>query len=181
MTSASGYYPYLDLVQTYSVGDLRYLPQKPHVYQKDTVAGFLRDQGDFTIFLYLLKIAKMDAIADQQQYHTTLFACPDSILRAQFGGDDFFMNLDRGSIVNLMNLHMIPRVIHLPTLRSRKLSILSTRHNDSKLTFINNGETTPMLINGAGNNGSCRIISGEIERSNGMIYAIDNLLLPENF
>ncbi len=178
MTSSSGYYPYLDLVQTYSAGDLRYIPAREYQYQPNTVAGFLNQGNDFRIFLYLLKTAKMDVLADQQQYNSTLFACPDSILRARYGGDDFFMNLDRGMIVKLMNIHMLPRQVNMATLKSRQLSILRTRDPDSNLTFINNGEKG-MTINGAKNK-DCRILSDDITLSNGTVYLIDDLLLPEN-
>jgi uncharacterized surface protein with fasciclin (FAS1) repeats len=180
MTSASGYYAYQDLVQTYSVGDLRYIPNQPYRYHKDSVAGYLESTGDFTILLFLLRTAKMDVIVDQQQFRSTLFACPDSLLRMRFD-DEFFMNLDRGSIMKLINVHILPRMVDEATLRSKKLSILQTKDDYSKLTFINNGETMPLLVNGADNGIECHIISPTIVRNNGVIYVIDDLLLPENF
>lgn len=180
MTSASGYYPYQDLVQTYSVDDLRYIPNKPYHYHRDSIAGYLSSSGDFTILLYLLRTAKMDVIIDQLQFQSTLFACPDSMLRMRFD-DDFYMNLDRGSIIKLVNVHILPRVVNEKTLRSKKLSILQTKDDYSKLTFINNGEEMPLLVNGAKNGIDCHIVSPTIECNNGVIYIIDDLLLPENF
>ena len=180
MTSASGYYPYQDLVQTYSVDDLRYIPNQPYRYQKNSVAGYLQSSGDFTILLYLLRTAKMDVILDQQQFHSTLFAFPDSLIRMRFN-EDFFMNLDRGSIIKLVNVHILPRMIDEKTLRSKRLSILQTKDDYSKLTFINNGENMPLLINATKNNLECHIISPAIFQNNGVIYVIDDLLIPENF
>jgi uncharacterized surface protein with fasciclin (FAS1) repeats len=179
MTASHGYFAYKDLVQTYSKDDLRYIPSTPYIYNKDSVAGLLQ-QPDFSIFAYLFRTAKMDVIADQEQFRSTLFVCPDAILRRQFGGDDFFMNLDRNSIVKLLNLHILPRSFNEVSLRSRQLSILNTREPSAKLTLINNGKETPLEIDAARNKG-CRVISAEIQRSNGMVYVIDQLLLPENF
>ena len=93
MTSASGYYPFRDLVQAYSVEDLRYVPSRVPKYHRDSIMGFLQDTGKFTIFSYLFRTAQMDMLANQSQFHSTLFACPDEILRQQFGGDEYFMNL----------------------------------------------------------------------------------------
>lgn len=179
MTASHGYFEYKDLVQTYSKGDLRYIPSAPYIYDKDSVAGLLQ-QPDFSIFAYLFRTAKMDVIADQEQFRSTLFVCPDAILRKQFGGDDFFMNLDRNSIIKLLNLHILPRSFNEASLRSRRLSILTTRDPIAKLTLINNGAEMPLQIDAARNKG-CRIISREISQNNGMVYVIDQLLLPENF
>ena len=88
---------------------------------------------------------------------------------------------DRGSIVKLINVHILPRMVDEKTLRSKKLSILQTKDDYSKLTFINNGETMPLLVNGADNGIECHIVSPTIVRNNGVIYIIDDLLLPENF
>jgi uncharacterized surface protein with fasciclin (FAS1) repeats len=182
MTSSSGYYPYLDLVQAYSLNDLRYVPRKNiSPYPEETVMGWLSSQQNekkFSIFIYLLRTAKMDMIASQPQYNSTLFACPDYILRERYG-EDFFMNLERGSITKLMNIHTLPRVIHMKSLYSQTVSILETRDKDSTLTITNTGDQ--ILLNGAGNNGDCKLISGEFEQRNGSVYVIDDLLIPENF
>jgi uncharacterized surface protein with fasciclin (FAS1) repeats len=179
MTASHGYFAFKDLVQTYSKDDLRYIPSMPYVYNRESVAGLLQ-QPDFSIFAYLFRTAKMDVIADQEQFRSTLFVCPDAILRKQFGGDDFFMNLDRNSIVKLINLHILPRSFNEASLRSRRLSILNTRDPVAKLTLINNGIETPLEIDAARNKG-CRVISAEMKRNNGVVYVIDQLLLPENF
>lgn len=182
MTSSSGYYPYLDLVQTYSIADLRYVPRKNiSPYPENTVMGWLSSQQNeqkFSIFTYLLRTAKMDMIASQPQYKSTIFACPDYILRQRYG-EEFFMNLERGSINKLMNVHTLPRVVHMKTLYAQNVSILQTRDNDSTLTVTNTGDQ--ILLNGAGNNGECKLISGEFEQTNGCVYVIDDLLIPENF
>lgn len=184
MTSASGYYPYLDLVQTYSVDDLRYIPSPHHTYQPNTISGFLQQSNDFRIFFYLLKIAKLDGIANQSQFNSTLFVCPDKILKQQFGGDDFFMNLDRDSALKLITFHILPYKVNAETLRKQTLSILKTKNQSSLLTLINNGNHFPICINGPSHPTSpnkAHIISDEIMLGNGMIYVIDSCLLPESF
>ena len=77
-------------------------------------------------------------------------------------------------------MHILPRSFNEQSLRSRQLVILTTRDPISKLTLINNGRDTPMRIDAAKNKG-CRIISNQVECNNGMVYVIDQLLLPENF
>lgn len=179
MTSSHGYFAYRDLVQTYSKQDLRYTPAPEYIYNKNSISGFLQ-QKDFSIFAYLFRAAKMDVLADQEQFKSTLFVCPDEILRKQFGGDDFFMNLDRGSIVKLINMHTLTSPFNEMSLRTRKLAILNTRDPISKLTLINNGPNQLLEIDAARNKG-CRIISPEMKCNNGVVYVIDQLLLPENF
>jgi len=179
MTASHGYFQFKDLVQTYSKEDLRYIPSKPYVYDKNSVAGFLQ-QKDFSIFAYLFRIAKMDILADQKQFTSTLFVCPDELLRKQFGGDEFFMNLDRNSIVKLLNIHILTRSFNEMSLRSRQLSIVNTRNPVTKLTLINNGREQPLEIDAPKNKG-CRIVSNQIQTNNGMVYVIDQLLIPENF
>jgi uncharacterized surface protein with fasciclin (FAS1) repeats len=181
MTSSSGYYPYLDLVQTYDRGDLRYVPTKKYMYPDDTISGFLQNSDQkYSIFLYLLKTAKMDCLASQAQFHSTMFVCPDYVLVSRYG-EDFFMNLDRNSIVKLMNTHILPRVVHLESFNKQyNTVILQTRDDSSTLTLTNAGNNM-FLVNGAGNNGDCKIVEGEIELKNGSIYVIDDLLIPENF
>lgn len=178
MTSASGYYPFRDLVQAYSVADLRYVPTRMPKYNHDSIMGFLQDSGNFTILTYLFRIAQMDMLADQRQFHSTLFACPDEILRQQFGGEEYFMNLDRGEIRKLINFHILPLPVYEETLRDQTLSILNTRHDILKLTLINEGKDKPLRINGNQNRGECTIISPNIVRNNGVVYVIDRLLLP---
>lgn len=183
MTSASGYYPYLDLVQTYSVDDLRYIPSQSQTYHPYTISGFLQRSKDFGIFLYLLKIAKLDGLANQSQFKATLFACPDSILRNQFGGDDFFMNLDRDSALKIITFHILPYKVNMETLRKQTLSILKTKNETSLLTLINNGYDTPLFLNGPTHPSvlnKAHIISDEFILENGIIYVIDSCLLPES-
>ncbi len=184
MTSASGYYPYLDLVQTYSVDDLRYIPAPSQTYRKNSISGFLNQSKDFRIFFYLLKIAKLDGLADQSQFRSTIFVCPDNILRDRFGGDDFFMNLDRDSALKLITFHILPYKIGIDTFRKQTLSLIKTKNENSILTVINNGYDTPLCINGPVNDSvsnKARIISDEMMLDNGIIYVIDNCLLPESF
>lgn len=184
MTSASGYYPYLDLVQTYSVDDLRYIPSPSQTYRQNSITNFLQQSKDFRIFLYLLKVAKLDGLANQSQFKSTLFICPDAILRNQFGGDDFFMNLDRDSALKLITFHILPYKIGMETFRKQTLSIVKTKNENSLLTIINNGYDTPICINGSSHStfsNKSHIISDELVFDNGIVYIIDSCLLPESF
>jgi uncharacterized surface protein with fasciclin (FAS1) repeats len=183
MTSASGYYPYLDLVQTYSVDDLRYVPSPLQTYFPNSISGFLQRTNDFRIFLYLLKIAKLDGLANQSQFKSTLFVCPDSILKQQFG-EDFFMNLDRDSALKIITFHILPYKVNMETFRKQKLTILKTKNESSLITLINNGDGFPICLNGATSSISpnkAHIISNELALDNGMVYVIDTCLLPESF
>ena len=177
MTSASAYYSYKDLVQTYSVGDLPYVPSPPHRYHAKSVMGWIAVQPRFTIFTYLLQMCGLDILLDQPQFQSTLFVCPDEYLRSQLG-ESFFMNLDRNSALSIVNLNILTRPIHPSTFVDQPLSILTTRDPIEKSTaFYQQGA---MTIQGSGNS-SPLSVSGAVFLENGIVYILTGLLLPNEF
>ena len=176
MTASHGYWTYYDIIQGYELTDKRIMPNKEPSYYSFSIAGFLNTNPNFKYFMYLLKTAQTDKLANEQEYNTTLFICDDDTIRKMYG-EEFIMNLDRNTARKLLNLHSLPKIIHKKTLLGRRVAVLDTKDFESELTITNNkGDIT--LMSG---NTRRKIISEEIEMANGLIYVLDGLLIPENF
>ena len=178
MTASHAYYQYKDLVQSYSVNDLPYVPAPPRLYDNRSLMGYLSSHPQFSIFVYLLQIAGMDQLVNQPQFMSTLFVCPDELLRVQMG-ESFFMKLDRNSAIRLVNLHILTRIFHPSTFQQQHLSLLTTRDPVEKVMVIYN-ENRPILVQGAGNQTAPAQVLEVEQQNNGIIYVLSGLLLPEN-
>lgn len=173
MVSYHGYWQYQDLVQSYNLTDYRSYPPKQSLYNPNSISGFLNNNKDYSIFAYLFKVVKIDQIADESQFKSTVFVCNDELLRKNLG-EEFFMNLDKNSATTLINTHILPRVVNEQTLLGRRVALLDTKNPKSQINMVNNKGQICL-------NNQAYIISKQINCSNGIIYLIDNLLLPENF
>jgi len=176
MTSCIGTYTYKDLIQTYDLTDLRATPSKESTYDANSVMGFLKSNGNFKIFSYLLKIANTDVIAGQREFMSTLFIVDDETLKKQLG-EQFFMKLDRNSALKIVNLHILPRVVNKSTLLGRRVAVLETKNPTSQVSMMNNRGNISLISL----NKKFDIISDEIRRNNGTVYVLNGLFIPENF
>ncbi len=175
MVSYHGYWNYQDLIQSYDIKDSRRFPEKEQ-YNKESVYGYLRTNPDFTIFTHILKTANLDKVCDNLPFDSTLFICDDESLRKTFNDDDsFFMNLDRNSALTLINFHILNRRIGKRTLLSKRGCLIQTKNNNSQIS-IDIKDNKDIHVNQ-----QAFIVSDEIPRSNGLIYILDNLLIPDNF
>jgi len=173
MVSYYGTFEFKDLVQAYDLYDIRRFPAKEKPYNKNSIMGYIENRPDFSLFSYLFKTAELDRRADEELFQSTLFLCPDSYLKQKYG-EPFFMDLDRNTALSLLNHHILKRPIHQSTLLGRRVAILDTRNPRSTISLVNNNGK--MVLNGDTN-----IISNEINVSNGIIYIVDSLMLPEQF
>jgi len=140
--------------------------------------GYLASRPQFSIFVYLLQIAGMDQLVNQPQFMSTLFVCPDELLRVQMG-ETFFMKLDRNSAIRLVNLHILTRIFQPSTFREQHLSLLTTRDPVEKVMVIYNNDTRPILVQGAGNQTAPAQVLEVDQQNNGIVYVLSGLLLPE--
>jgi len=173
MVSYFGTFEFKDLVQTYDLYDKRRFPPKEKPYDKNSIMGFMTSNPDFTLFSYIFKTAELDRRADEQLFQSTLFLCPDSILKQKYK-EEFFMNLDRNTALSLLNNHILPKPINERTLLGRRVAILDTRNKESTISLTNN--KGKMVLNN-----EAAIISHEIQTNNGIIYIVDSLLPPQGF
>lgn len=173
MTSVHGYWTYQDLIQAYDLADLRRVPENARrpQYHPSTIAGWLQLNG-FTKMLYLLETAQMIHLAAQAQFGMTLLACSD----AEFSLTDAeLMRLDRNDARRLVNAHLLPRVIHLDTIRTRRVAMLDSREPSCQLTMTHNAGTVTVRAT------RCDAVSRvmqEIPLSNGIIYVMDSFYQP---
>jgi len=176
MTAAHGYHTYYDIIQAYDLADKRFIPNKEPTYKPNSVMGFLSSHEDFKLFTFLLKTARVDMIADQDQFFSTLFVCNDETIKKQLG-EDFFMKLDRNTATKLVNVHSLPNVVNRKTLLGRRVAILDTKDDKSQITLTNNLGVLSLATCSQKYN----IISDEIYKNNGLIYVLDGFFVPENF
>ena len=176
MTAAHGYHTYYDIIQSYELTDKRFIPNKEPTYHPNTIMGFLSTHPDFKLFSFLLKTARVDMIADQDQFYSTLFICNDQTMKKQLG-ENFFMKLDRNTATKLVNVHSLPISVNKKTLLGRRVAVLDTKDDKSQITLLNNRGILSLTTCSQKYN----IISEEIQRSNGIIYVLDGFFVPENF
>lgn len=173
MTSVHGYWTYQDLIQAYDLADLRQVPERnarPR-YDASTVVGWLQQNG-FTKMLYLLETAQMIHLAGQSQFGMTLLACPDDAFSLT---EEELMRLDRNDARRLVNAHLLPRVIHLDTVRTRRVAMLDSREPSCQLTMTHNSGTVTVRAT------RCDTVSRvmeEIPLSNGIIYVMNSFYSP---
>jgi uncharacterized surface protein with fasciclin (FAS1) repeats len=168
MTSSHGYWTYQDLIQTYDLSDIRRVPPKNPTYSSDTIMGYV-NHDEFKIFKFLVKTAQMDEKMDQYSFNSTLFICKDEDLLKNYP-EEFFMKLDRNSARTLLNYHILVRQIDLKSLLGSRASKIDTKNPRSEIEVsCKNG--TVLLNNQA-------YVIKEVSRSNGIIFIIDNLLIP---
>jgi len=172
MVSYHGYWNYQDIIQSYDLKDIRRFPEKEQ-YNKESVYGYLQTNPDFTIFTHILKTANLDKVCDNLPFDSTLFVCDDETLRRTFD-DSFFMNLDRNSALALINFHILNKRIGKRTLLSKRGCLIKTKKNSQISIDIQDNKHIHI-------NQQAFIVSDEIPRSNGLIYILDNLLIPDNF
>lgn len=175
MTSVHGYWTHQDLIQAYDLADLRQVPERGRRPQYDplTVAGWLQQHG-FTRVLYLLETAQMIHLAGQSQFGMTLLACSDAEMESCISEAEL-MRLDRNDARRLVNAHLLPRVIHVDTLRTRRVAILDTREPSCQLTMTHNAGTVTVRAT------QCDRVSQvmqEIPLSNGLIYVMNSFYRP---
>jgi uncharacterized surface protein with fasciclin (FAS1) repeats len=172
MVSYHGYWNYQDLVQSYDLNDTRRFPEKEK-YDKNSVYGIIRDQPNYKIFTHLLRVSTLDKKADNPQFDATIFICNDDLL-TKYYGDEFFMNMDRNKALNLLNFHTLNRKIGKKTLLNQNGSSLQTKREESQIMI--DVLDKQLIINR-----QAKVVGDEMKATNGLIYIIDNLLIPENF
>jgi len=175
MVSYHGYLNYQDLIQSYDLEDKRRFPPREK-YDKNSVYGYIHDSPQFSVFKHLLKTSNLAKNTDHPQFNCTVFICDDKTLLNLYG-ESFFMNMDRNTALSLVNFHMINRSIGKKTLLSKKGCLIQTKKEESNISIdIKTDEKGEQKIH---LNQQAFVVSDEIKVSNGMIYIIDNLLIPE--
>jgi uncharacterized surface protein with fasciclin (FAS1) repeats len=171
MVSYHGYWDYQNLYQSFDLTDIRRFPEKEK-FNNDSVFGYLHGSSNFTIFSHIVKTANLAKKTDDPQFNSTLFICDDETLRQKYG-EAFFMNLDRNSALAIIQNNMLNRLIHKKTLLSNNGCFIQTKREETQV-FVEVDKDN-IYLDGK------KIISSEISRSNGLIYILDDLLLPCQF
>jgi len=166
MVSYHGYWQYENIIQAEPI------PKKSECRIKtSTISGYLETQPNYKLFQWMVRLADMEKKMGDEQFDSTLFLVNDENLLKQFGSENFFINMDKHTAIHILGAHLLTRQIHKKTLASQRLTKIYTKNLKTELIFLNNyGEIT---INNKAN-----LIDADIDRSNGVIHLIDQLLIP---
>ena len=166
MVSYSGYWQYQNIIQADPI------PKKEKCYIPDnSISGYLHGHPDFRLFLWMIKLAEMELKMGNEQFDSTLFVVRDKDLLQQFGGEQYFINMDKHTAIHTLNAHLLNRKIHKKTLQSQRLTKIFTKNQSTELYFLNNyGEITI--------NNMAKLVDEDIQVGNGVIHIIDKLLSP---
>lgn len=136
---------------------------------KNSIYDFLYSNVEFSKFKSVVDKAQMIPFLDEIQANATIFIPSDKYL--QHIPADFFSNMDIGLARQIVSSSTLPRIIDRDLLTSSPVCYLYTRNPDMRMyvTNINSRTTINNCIN---------VIQYDIQRTNGIIHLVDNIILP---
>ncbi len=169
MTSSYPSTPYLDLIQTYQLSDVRSYPQKSKRPNNNSIWEILTD-SKYSIFRHIILTAQCDKLLDDIQFNGTLLLTEDESILRDFPME-MFTEMDRNTARILLNYHIFPTIKSLKSIMTRTLCKMDTKNPHSEI-IVQIKDNVCYLNNGKG------YIIDENIKNNGTILFINCLLIP---
>ena len=136
----------------------------------DTLLSFIENNSDFSIFLYLVKLANFRERLNEKQANFTLFLPSDKELLKRFN-ENVFTNMDPTTAWYIVKSSLLRDRISSEILEDSPAAYYYTDSQPNRMFITNmNGQT---YINNC-----IRIIKKDILTKNGIIHIIDSLIIP---
>ena len=139
--------------------------------KENNLLGFLQNNKKYSIFAYLVDLAKLSGLFNFDQVYITLFAVTNKEIKKHYP-EEVFLNLDLLSLKNNTN-HTLERNISLNMLKSSRSLYLHNKA-DTRLLYERDSEGN-MKIN--------RVIKlkNEMEKvDNAIVLFVDNIIMPHD-
>ena len=149
---------------------------RPKLYTNpNTIMSVLENNYDFSMFSYIIKLAKFEGLFNDCQADVTLFV-PSDIEIKKNNPDMYSMveNMDESTAKSIVLFSTLNRKINLDLLSQSPMKYVFTQNTTNKL-LLETYENRTYL-----NRGNAKIIRPDINLSNGMIHIINNILIPES-
>ena len=146
--------------------------QKPDRPFNNSIYSKINNDKDFTIFLYIVKIAEMDNFLYNLNYKYTVIVPSDRYLKLKKISENFLLNMDKSTAIQICNYCIIKDEIDSNLLQSSPIFYINTYNKISSLLISNNIDKETFV------NRNNKIINFNIKCSNGLIHVTDGLLIP---
>lgn len=155
-------------------GDLR--GPRPKLYTSpNTIMSVLENNYDFSIFCYIVKLARFEGLFNDCQADVTLFVPSDIEIRKNTPDMiNIIENMDEATAKNIVLFSTLNRKIDYDLLSQSPMKYVFTQNNTNKLLLETYDNVTYL------NRGNAKIIRPDINLGNGMIHIVNNLLIPGN-
>ena len=171
MVSIGPYTQAYDMQQQWDFVDLRGKKSKPQ-YTENSVMDILTKTPDFSRFLQIVKLGKMENFLDGQYLFSTVLIPSDAHINQKYP-PEFFKNMGIGYARKLVLFATMPRLLDRDFIKFNRSSYYPTklRTNRMYITTVNDVTQLP---------GCTSVIHWNYKVGNGLIHVVDNLLIPSN-
>lgn len=167
-----------DMSHMYTLGDLRptECPTLPNTVNSESILGFIRESGYFTLFDRIITLARMTDIYNQIQFRGTLFLPPDYELLKRYPLE-FFNVMDPLKAIQICRRSTLDRIIPGSLLISTPQQQLVTRQPDrtmllTRTIYSDDGKSSLTILG----DGGVKILQFDLNKNNGVIHLVDNIL-----
>ena len=154
----------------YDFIDYRNVNESKIKFNKESIFGYIYTNPNFSKFQKIIEKAMFCGYLDNTQGNFTIFIPEDTYLKHV--PEDFFKNMDIGLAKEILNSLIINGKINKDVLTYSPVSYFYTRNPLTKLYITNISNKTVL-------NNNCNVIEFNINRNNGIIHLIDNLLINQ--
>ena len=160
-----------DYSHMYNMGDNRG-PAPLLLIDPNSIMGFLTMYNNFSKFAYIVRLARLESLFNDQQADVTLLLPSDSENNIS---ENMLKNMDESTARSIVLFSTINRKINYELLSQSPAKYVFTQNTSNKL-YIETFNNTTYL-----NNRQSQIIKPDILMNNGLIHIISNFLIPDSF
>lgn len=142
------------------------------VRDRNTVTDIVRDNFNLKYLAVALNRSGVEASLRESGPFTLLAPSDNAFSNAGYSSQAALMNMDRSEVSTLMQYHVLDGSYQLDKLPFRFNQELQSRAGKIYATRWINGQDTILTLNGS------RVLSYNIEASNGYLHVIDQVLTP---
>ena len=129
----------------------------------------LNTHPDFTKFTYIVKLAELDILLDQEQANFTLFVPSDTELKYNNQIDTIISNMDKGDAKQLVSALLLDGRLPKEILTDSPASYYTTKNNSNRMFITNINGNTKI-------NNDVTVLHFDIIRTNGIVHVVDKLI-----
>lgn len=172
MTSIGPYSKSYDQTHMFDFSDSRRYPRRDIAYCPRSLMGIIDTTPELSRANFMVKLADMDGILNDQQAEFTMFLPSDNFLEKY--PESTFVNFDKGTVRKILRGSMTNRRMTSTIIEDSPSAFFMPLDRSSKI-FISN------ISGGTYINNCMKVVQKDIFASNGVIHIIDDLLWPTMF
>ena len=153
----------------FDIRDIRLFPPNKEQYFPNSIMENLRTNLNFTKFLYIVRLAKLEKLLNSPEREFTLFVPSDKDISDI--NEDLFINMDYPTAQHIVRSSMLENRITSDILEDNPACYFTTKDPINKL-FVTNVDGKTYI------NKKIQVIDKDIILSNGIIHVVDKLLMP---